>query len=120
MKKNFIEIAKGLGIAIPVCLLASTAEAGVAKMTTIEDAISLQKVTSLKAEKNPVKDRIIQAFNEEEVESPYQIAHTNAHANYNVPHTNVHSNYMTGNDSHVDSHSNTRGYHVDDHSNSRI
>ncbi len=120
MKKNFIEIAKGLGIAIPVCLLASTAEAGVAKMTTIEDAISLQKVTSLKAEKNPVKDRIIQAFNEEEVESPYQIAHTNAHANYNVPHTNVHSNYMTGNDSHVDSHSNTRGYHVDDHSNSKI
>lgn len=120
MKKNFIEIAKGLGIAIPVCLLASTAEASVAKVTSIEDVIGKEKVASLQVEKNSVKDRILQAFNAEETESPYQIAHTNAHANYRVSHTDVHNNQWYGNNQHSDSHSNTPSQHVDDHSNSKI
>lgn len=119
MKKNFIEIAKGLGIAIPVCLLASTAEASMSKVTSLTDVMPQKTVTNSQVEPNSVKDRIIQAFSEEATESPYQIAHTNIHANYRVSHTDVHNNYWDGN-YHSDSHSNTPSRHVDDHSNSKI
>ena len=119
MKKNFIDIAKCLGIALPACLMASTAEASMAKVSSLTDVITQEKVTSSQVEPNSVKDRIIQAFNEETTESPYQIAHTNVHANYRVSHTDVHNNYWDGN-YHSDSHSNTPSKHVDDHSNSKI
>ena len=119
MKKNFIDIAKCLGVTIPACLMASTAEANMAKATSLTDAICQENVTSSQVKQNSVKDRIIKAFNEEATESPYQIAHTDIHANYRVSHTDRHNNYWDGN-YHSDSHSNTPSKHVDDHSNSKI
>lgn len=68
---------------------------------------------------NHVKDRIVQSFNLETSFSPYQIDHTNLHANYTISHTNVHADYIYDRE-HTNQHSNTPQKHVNDHSNSPL
>lgn len=118
MKKNFITIAKGLGIVLPACLLASTAEA---RTPVIKDDAKSEVTIphDSQLESNPVKERIAQSFNLESETSPYQVTHSNVHANYTIPHTNVHSN-VTVDNQHYNSHSNTKAMHCDTHSNSKI
>lgn len=115
-KKTFIQIAKSLGIVIPACLLVSTVEANAANLPS-----NGKKNDVLKSgvESNLIKDRIIKCYNLENQESPYQIAHTNVHANYRISHTNVHTDFYTGN-RYTDSHSDTPQKHVNDHSNSAV
>ena len=117
MKKKYLTIAKSLGIILPACLLASPIEA---KATNnVKDVLNngVAILNNSKKQSNPIKDRIVQSFNEEPQTALFQIDHTNVHANYTISHTNVHTNYRIDG-KHTDSHSNTRAYHVDDHSNS--
>ena len=121
--KKYVSIAKKLGIVLPACLLTSIAEA---KKTSINDAVNNEitipqddNLTNSLFESNPIKDRIAQSFNSESKISPYQIGHTNVHANYRTSHTDVHSDYAVNN-RHSNSHSNTPSHHVNDHSNSKI
>lgn len=123
MKKKYITIAKSLGIVLPACLLATSVEASA---TTIKDVaneeISIQQnvnQTNSHLMSNPVKARIVQSYNSETIISPYQIDHTNIHANYRIDHTNVHTDFRIDG-SHTDQHSNTRAHHVDSHSNSPV
>lgn len=118
MKKNYLKIAKGLGIILPACLLASTAEA---KNAEAAGAVKTEIVAeaNLQSESNAVRDRISESFNQEAETSPYQIAHSNVHANYTISHTNVHTDYSVQN-KHQNSHSNTPSKHVNDHTNSKL
>jgi hypothetical protein len=119
MKKKYITIAKSLGIILPVCLLASPVEAKA--VDNVKDGLNNEIVVLNNSENqlNPIKDRIVQSFNEEPQTTLSQIDHTNIHANYKISHSNVHTNYrIDGN--HTDQHSNTPSYHVNDHSNSAV
>lgn len=118
MKKDFISIAKGLGIVLPACLLASTIEA---KATNVKNSLNddFSIVQKEKSDSNPIKDLIVNSFNSEPQTSPYQITHSDVHANYTIPHTNVHAN-VTVDNQHSNSHSNTKAMHCDTHSNSKI
>lgn len=118
MKKNYITIAKSLGIVLPACLMTSSVEANATNVDN-GNIVIIQKEIMQKTQlaSNPVKDRIVKCYNSESTISPYQIDHTNVHANYNVSHTNVHTNYRYSG-GHTDTHSNTPAYHVNDHSNS--
>ena len=119
--KKYIKIAQSLGIILPVCLMASTAEAKVANVkNAVDNEIAIPQNDNLvNYGSNPIKDRIAQSFNSESTISPYQIGHTNIHANYRISHTDVHTDY-TVQRRHVDQHSNTPSKHVNDHSNSKI
>ncbi len=112
MKKNYLRIAAGLGIILPACLIATTAEA---KTAEAKDLIS----TEVSVESNSVKDRIAQSFNVDPQQSPFQLVHSNIHANYTIPHTNIQNNYYAG-ERYVNTHSNTPQKHVDTHSNSNV
>ena len=118
MKKNFITIAKGLGIVLPACLLASTAEA---RTPVIKDDAKSEVTipNDSQPESNPVKERIAQSFNLESETSPYQITHSDVHADTTIPHTDVHAN-VNVDGKHTNSHSNIKPYHCDTHSNSKI
>ena len=122
MKKNYLTIAKGMGIILPACLIASAADAKASSGTELENnevAVHQEGLTKPFFSSNSVKDRIIQSYNCESEESPYQITHTNVHANYTVPHTNVHSD-RTYKNKHTNSHSNTPAKRVNQHSNSNF
>lgn len=116
MKKiKFIRIASTLGIVLPTSLLgiAENCEASEAKNST-ENLLKIEE-----SEQNPIKERIINLFSEEEQTPPTEIAHTNVHANFKVSHTNVHADFKVDG-KHTNDHSNTRASHTDEHSNSRI
>ncbi|MBR1801361.1 MAG: hypothetical protein IJ767_07745 [Bacteroidaceae bacterium] len=117
--KSYIKIAKRLGIVIPACLMTSPVESKAANVADFAGNEATVVSEDNVANPNPVKDRIVQSFNLESTVSPYQIGHTNIHANYRIPHTNVHSDYMVQN-RHSNQHSNTSAKHVNDHSNSKI
>lgn len=118
MKKKYITIAKSLGIILPACLLASHVEAkAVNGKDVFNNGVAVQKDS--KNQSNPIKDRIVQSFNEDPQTTLYQIDHTDVHANYTISHTNVHADYIYDG-KHTNLHSNTRAYHVDDHSNSAV
>ena len=120
--KKFIKIAKNLGIVLPACFLPSTTEAKETNGDNIvnnEITILHEDLANSHHESNSVKARIIQSYNSESTISPYQIGHTNVHANYKIKHTNTHANYNVKK-KHVNSHSNTPSKHVNDHSNSKI
>ena len=121
MKKNYLAIAKGLGIILPVCLIASASEASASNGTELENKVAVHQDGLKKPlfSSNSVKDRIVQSYNCESEESPYQITHTNVHANYTVPHTNVHTD-RTYKNKHTNSHSNTPAKRVNQHSNSNF
>ena len=119
MKKKYLTIAKSLGIILPACLLATPVEAKT--VDNVKDVLNNGVAISHgpKKQSNPIKDRIVQSFNEEPQTALFQIDHTNVHANYTISHTNVHANYrIDGN--HTDQHSNTPSHHVNDHSNSAV
>lgn len=115
-KRKFIQIAASLGVAIPACLfsLSQDCNATASKAVT-PSAQSL----SIKNATNPIKERILNAFNAEEQTPASLIAHTNVHANYTIPHTNMHENYWISGE-HTDCHSNTRAFHTNEHSNSKV
>lgn len=116
MNKDFIKIAKTLGIVLPACLLVSTAKANLAD---VNDGVNNEYLASSQVVTNSVKDRIVQSFNSESKDSPYQITHTNVRNNYTIPHTNVHTNF-TVSGKHTDQHSNTKAKYVNSHSNSMV
>ena len=64
---------------------------------------------------NPIKDRIVQSFNEEPQTTLYQIDHTNVHSD-EVRHTDTHTGQKTDN-GYINYHTNNTPPHVDTHSN---
>lgn len=120
MKKKYITIAKKLGIVLPACLLFSSIEANAENENSSELAtVQKEDVSNLHIKLNPVKERIVQSFNSETTFSPYQIDHTNIHANHRISHTNIHADYVYDR-KHTNDHSNTPAHHVNDHSNSPL
>lgn len=119
MKKKYLTIAKSLGIILPACLLASSVEAKAAE--NVKDVLNngIAVLNDSKNQSNPIKDRIVQSFNEEPQTTLFQIDHTNIHANYTISHTNVHTDYVIDRN-YTNQHSNTPAYHVNDHSNSAV
>lgn len=109
---RFIQVAAGLGIAIPACLLglAEQCEASVEKIPAKISFSLNQEGTNL------VKDKILNLYSAEEITPSNEIAHANVHANYTIPHTDVHNNYGGGS-GHSNQHSNTKGKHTNQHSN---
>ncbi len=119
MKKKYLTIAKSLGIVLPVCLLASPADAKAADNVKAVLINGVATLSSPQNQSNPIKERIVQSFNEEPQTALFQIDHTNVHTNYTISHTNVHTNYRIDG-KHTDRHSNTPSKHVNDHSNSAV
>lgn len=118
MKKNYITIAKSLGIVLPACLMISSVEAKAVNVDN-ENIALIQKekenVQESRLATNSVKDRIVLSFNSDPQTSRLQFDHTNIHTDYTVSHTNVHANNRYQNQ-----HSDSPAKHVDHHSNSKV
>ena len=104
MKKKYITIAKSLGIVLPACLIASVVEVTAANSENSDIAVfKKEKCAKGTTASNSVKDRIVKSFNSESTFSPYQIDHTNVHADYTIAHSDVHTDYVY-NRKHTDIH----------------
>ena len=112
--RKYVLIAKGLGLLLPACMIASAASAE----TVVKDTEN-NGVASAESRINDVKNRILQSQYEESLPSSSQLDHTNVHADYTIDHTNVHTDIVVSN-RHSNQHSNTPSKYVNHHSNSPV